>query len=403
MNKNFRSVMVFSLFLASVSYPFCSFAEMTMEELMKRIAIASQLKKSDNSAVSAKIAADKAAADKAAAENANQEIPVYEQLIDESEELKLETSNDKKTEEPVVKKPSRKEMVYYTNLGRASDVLLLIKRGGSPDEVNDDGDPIISLASARADNDGLSVVKALVKAGADIDKLDSRGQNALFYAAKVGNKHIADYLLSKKIDNTVVDKSGNTARDIAFKTGHNDIITTLDRFVIWKNNKEHKEQKEKIAEFEKKMEEYKALLHEKEMAIRATTAENPSRSRVQEAVYNASFASCAATYWEFCKSVKQPTQFTAQDLDSNIDAQSNRVKEHSSRLSFSYVVAYDTVKNIVDVSSEKIKSQLSSFPSNELRRENGIGTVNDMNDRCNEIAQTWDASVKRREPRRGGM
>src|SRR5689334_19841495 len=80
----------------------------------------------------------------------------------------------------------KSELVYRTNLGSAEDVGLLLKQGANANEVNNDGTPLIALASARRDKEGINVIETLLKGGADLNAKDARGQTALFYAARNG-------------------------------------------------------------------------------------------------------------------------------------------------------------------------------------------------------------------------
>ena len=81
---------------------------------------------------------------------------------------------------------ARNEIIYRANLGRADDVELLIKQGGSPNQASSEGVPILSLAAARRDAEGINVVKRLIKLGANINGRDSKGQTALFASPGFG-------------------------------------------------------------------------------------------------------------------------------------------------------------------------------------------------------------------------
>ncbi|MEQ1706457.1 MAG: ankyrin repeat domain-containing protein, partial [Rickettsiales bacterium] len=148
-------------------------------------------------------------------------------------------------------KKLRDEIIYRTSLGRASDVKILLEQGASVDETNQSGVPLISLASSRTDAQGIDVVKTLLEAKADINKVDSRGRNALFYAAKSGNRKTVEYLLAKNIKYAAVDSAGYNARVIAYQTGNNEIVEILDGFVRGQNEairKQYDEANKEIAE-----------------------------------------------------------------------------------------------------------------------------------------------------------
>ncbi|MDE3060878.1 MAG: ankyrin repeat domain-containing protein [Pseudomonadota bacterium] len=123
------------------------------------------------------------------------------------------------------------EIVYRANLGRADDVKLLLKQGASAKDKDDNGTPLVSLAAARKDPEGLNVLKVLLDSGADINARDIKGQTPLFYAASKGNLNTVRYLLSKGIDYYALDNNGDIARTIAFNAGHKDIVEAMDNFV----------------------------------------------------------------------------------------------------------------------------------------------------------------------------
>lgn len=301
---------------------------------------------------------------------------------------------------PEKQKELRDEIIYRTNLGRGSDVKILLKEGASVNETNDSGVPLISLASARTDVHGLDIVKALVEAGADINKVDPRGKTALFYAAKSGNKNVVEYLLSKKIKYSAVDSAGNNARVIAYQTGNNEIVEILDNFVRGQNDvvrkqydEANKEIAEKYKEYNDKIQEQMKKETDEQNKIKLATSQT---SAIQDTVRSLSFASCSAAYWEFCNTAKQQTQFGAgREIVNNINAQNTHANEFLNTLIRTYYVRSDVAQNILTVSADTIKSQLAEYPSNEARKDDGVGTIDDMNRRCAFIADTWQATPKK--------
>ncbi len=315
-------------------------------------------------------------------------------------------SNDTKgdaAKDPSVKKSLRDEIIYRTNLGRVSDVKILIEKGASVDETNNSGVPLISLASSRSDGEGVDIVKLLVETKADINKTDSRGKTALFYAAKVGNKDTVEYLLANKIRYSAIDNAGNTARIIAYQTGNYEIIEILDNFVRGQNaevrqkyQEENKEIEERLKVYNEKLEEQAKKDRENQEKIRRELI-SAQPALTQEAVHNLSFASCAASYWEFCNSVQQQTEIGVIGLANSINTQNVRVKEFMDKLINEYFVANDLAQNITIVSGDNIKAQLTEFSSNDERKDNGVGSIDDMTRRCNSIANTWRITTKSSE------
>ncbi len=297
-------------------------------------------------------------------------------------------------------KSARSEVVYRTNLGRASDVKILIQQGASANETNDAGVPLISLASSRSDSEGIEIVKMLVGIGADVNKVDARGKNALFYAAKSGNKDIVEYLLANKINYSVTDKSGNTARVIAYQAGNNEIVEILDNFVRSQNKAILKQGENTSKEIEEKYKAYNEAVSEQNKKIQEEQAKKSmsEEDMIKDTVKKAAFSSCAVTYWQYCSSIKQPTELSEMELINNIYTHNGHAQEYSAALINLRHVSKDTVQNIMSVSSEDIKSQLSAYASNDDRRDNGVGTVDDMEKRCSQIAASWNTTVKISSP-----
>ncbi len=289
-----------------------------------------------------------------------------------------------------VKKPSRDDMVYRINLGRADDVVLLIKQGISPDEMNSSGVPVIALAASRSDNEGLEIIKVLLAAGADINKADKRGQNALFYAAKIGNKEVVKYLLEQNIRYTALDSGGNNARIIAYQTGHNEIIEILDSFVMKQNNDVRQKYSQVNQELQERYNAYNTAI--KEQIERNNAAiEKQKNDRTQELVHDLSLASCAASYWQFCASKKQPTELGDANLINNIRSQNSRVKDFTRLLVSEQKIAYKNVQAVTASTGEQITKKLLEYKTNDERAEQGIGTIDDMKTRCGIIADSWSA------------
>jgi|CXWL01.1.fsa_nt_gi ankyrin repeat protein len=315
-------------------------------------------------------------------------------FAEEAKEVAADTKSSSKQISP-------NEIIYRTNLGRASDVKILIEKGAAVDGTNGVGVPLISLAASRTDSEGLEVVKVLVEAGADVNKKDSRGQNALFYAAKVGNKDVVEYLLSKNIQYASTDVTGNSARVVAYQSGNNEIVEVIDNFVRGQNEIVRKQYEDANKAIEERQKAYNESVQaqikkaeEEREKNKVTILESNS---IQEAVNELSFASCSLAYWQFCSSSKQHTEFKEQDLQNSIQTQSTRVNDYSSSLLKEYKVTEDVVQNVKNVSTDKIRTQLSLFPSNQDRKEAGVGTVDDMKRRCSIIASSWKIEEKTKE------
>ena len=75
-----------------------------------------------------------------------------------------------------------------------------------------------------------NIINALLKSGADINRKDSLGNNALMYASSYGNAEIIDTLLNYSSNSyRVVDIYGDTPLHYAIEKGYNSTVTLLVR------------------------------------------------------------------------------------------------------------------------------------------------------------------------------
>jgi len=285
----------------------------------------------------------------------------------------------------------RREIVYRVSLGRVEDVALLIKQGASVNALSDDDVPLVALAASREDAEGIKILKALLDAGADVGKVDKTGQNALFYAVRFGNREAVDYLLSKGIAYGVADSSGNTARSLAYDTGHSEIVGVLDQFVVGRNH-EIKSQYE--AEIKKQYEITYSKLQERYKAYSNSSDEvkNSANSAVlalRKTVYDMSFASCSAAYWQYCASSRRPTEITGRELLLTVS--NKRANKNSLIDTLVEVSKMDRglVYKITNISEVQIVYQLAILYYNQDKKEQDVGKIKDMQTRCGEIAKAW--------------
>ncbi len=157
--------------------------------------------------------------------------------------------------------PPDSEMVYRANLGRADDIELLIKQGGSLNSVDNNGVGLLFLAASRKDEEALNMVHTLMAHGLPVNSRDPSGKTPLFYAAKVGNNKVVQFLLDNGADMNLADRSGEYARSYAYRAGHPDTMTLMDNYARKKVedinnqyvllNKQLEERYKKIQEDEK--------------------------------------------------------------------------------------------------------------------------------------------------------
>lgn len=312
---------------------------------------------------------------------------------------------------------------------------------------------LAALRKPTADHQSIAVIKALLASGADINQRDKEGKTALFYAARVGNLENVKLLLDSGADYYLLDKSGETARNYAYYQKRGDVLQFMDDFVKKKSDavmqeyqdlyakkaaeaKARAEENERIrqeneakrkARAEELLEREKLLTErEKELAKKAaaeaekivaeaakaaaeaakandntkstSVAETPpveekklpaDKHKIEEALYNLSYHSCAYQYWYFVKTVSLKSPLSSKEINNLMLDH----KEKADRLVVQFIKEYnadaDYVSKVEEPSKQTINDELDSFGSNITRVSQNIGTQEDAEKRCNKIAGDW--------------
>lgn len=326
-----------------------------------------------------------------------------------------------------------REAIYRVNLGRADDVALLIKKGVPPNQVNEDGVPLLSLAAGRKDGESVNVMKTLLEAGANLNEADLAGQNALFHAAKSGNKEAVTFLLERGISYYATDKRGDIARTIAHREGHHDIVALMDKFVTDQTDKVSQQYKEYNQAVE---ERYKAI--EQRNQEQAKQAEKPPALDTSEDEYlespaespeeenddisaedlpviedksieekraspefrgdmrTLSFHSCAFQYWSFCRMAQQTTDLTAEELSGAIEAHRQQILDTRKYATEEYRLTNNYLDRVEKNSKRAVSNQLNDMPSKTYRFEHGVCRMDDLHTRCGLLADAWDQPPPRK-------
>jgi hypothetical protein len=62
------------------------------------------------------------------------------------------------------------ELAYRVQFSQASDVALLLRKGADPNALSKTGLPMVSVATQRKDDEAISILRVLVKGGADVNR-----------------------------------------------------------------------------------------------------------------------------------------------------------------------------------------------------------------------------------------
>ncbi len=329
----------------------------------------------------------------------------------------------KTTEAAPAKTAADEELIYRASLGRADDIKLLIEKNANPNVIDKNGVPVLFLAVNRKDPEAMNVVTALLDSGAKINTKDSNGQTALYHAARNGNPEMVQYLLDRGVDYYSLDNFGDIARTLAFRAGHEKIVTLMDDFVKQQTAQTlnlnqsaqlmSEEQKKRMAEAEKKklaeaetkateekrrqeernkkIEEIRILLekvHAEEEALRLKKYDE-NLTKMNEKVYTISYNACAFQYWTFCVEAKQTIEPTKEQIDSILARHKEAVETTSLDVMTMFETNQDYISKIIDPSKKSVFDELSTMPSRTYRKEDGVGTLKDVQKRCDKIASVW--------------
>ena len=112
-----------------------------------------------------------------------------------------------------------------SHFGQLSIVNALLSAGADKDKAMDGGFAPLHMAASTGN---LEVAKALLSAGADKDKAAEEGSTPLYVAADEGHLDVVEALLSAGADWTKTREDGKTALDSAKEEGHTEIALLLE-------------------------------------------------------------------------------------------------------------------------------------------------------------------------------
>lgn len=108
-----------------------------------------------------------------------------------------------------------------------SIVKTLLKAGANPNVVLDNGMPILLYAIANWCN---NIAVALIKAGANVNATDNEGNTILMKTIDFGNYDFVEVLLDYSADVNMKNNKGYTALDFARMSDNDDIISLLEDY-----------------------------------------------------------------------------------------------------------------------------------------------------------------------------
>lgn len=252
------------------------------------------------------------------------------------------------------------DLLYECTLGSTQEVQRLLKQGASPNATNPDGWTALALAANRIDDDALPIVTLLVEAGANVNG-GKRGYYPVINAAKNSQVKVVEYLMDYGADPRSLDAEGHS--------------------LVWIS--------EQVRE-----PELVALMEKTFMRERAQEKALRSEENLKKLVRDYSYALCESKYWSYYLASKQDPETNKSALRARIQERMQDAR-HSNQLLYRYFPHMDKQGfSLVSTQSQKIvQRQLDNLVSNRNRKEQGVGTLEDMDRRCSKIANRWKVSL----------
>lgn len=248
------------------------------------------------------------------------------------------------------------ELAYRVTFSAADDIQLLLKKGANPNALSANGLPMVSVAASRRDSGALSVLKALVAAGADVNRGGGSNQYPLIIAARENNLEMMRYLIGLEgIDLGVRDPNGLNPLEIAEYYG-NDEVQKLIRSVY----------------------EGRA----------AQEAERTSPHRRDDMIAQLAFSYCEHQYMYYYYTSRQDNH-SQEFVESEIDRLRDAITKQIDELHQTFGASYELALLMKSEVSPVVKTELDAMISNRERKRRGIGTEQDLKDRCGRIATEW--------------
>ncbi len=248
------------------------------------------------------------------------------------------------------------ELAYRVRFSRADDVELLLKKGANPNEINNIGLPMVSVAAGRSDDDAVPVLRMLSKYGADLNRGGANNQYPILIAARDNNLSMMKFLIEEaKVDYSVRDLNGMMPYEIAEYYGNEEAASLIRELT-----------EEKLAE---------------ERWLK-------SSERRDELIGELSDHYCKHQYMYYYYTSGQDKH--EQDfIDTQIQTYRDEATAMLHELHTNFAIPYEYATTIKVNVSDVVKKELDRLVSNRERRRLGIGSQRDIKERCDRIVSEW--------------
>lgn len=242
-----------------------------------------------------------------------------------------------------------KSLIYYSYFGKADAVQRLLDQGADPNTLDEHGWPVIAVATDRTDGQALEISKALIKAGAEVNR--AKGRNyAIVNAIKNRNVDLVAQLIYADANLRVKAPDGSNLMTFAKKKGNQEILEIVTKRVL--------EQRQFFEFLQSKM-------------------------HIKQLTSQYGFHHCAFQYWGYYLRSKQDKNIDEEKIKDHMRYHANEATKIGRRALQFFPDVYNKQYDLIAGKQRKeLTENLNKLISNRNRRIKGVGKTADMFKRC---------------------
>lgn len=251
------------------------------------------------------------------------------------------------------------DMLYRINFGSAEDVRALLEKGANANARNKQGETALEIAIERNDGESTGIAMVLIDKGADLDARDKNGNPPIIDAIRFRLTKVVKEMLNRGVDFHTKSADGISLIDYAKVDGDPETIKMIQDMV------------------------------DKENAYIASL-KDPNRFKDIVKVYTLN--SCLYQYWGYVYSTRQ-----LADKDAEIKKKIDGIKKAITQLITQIQQYYSSAStsalhNASSKAVQNIYDNLNRMVSNRNRADNGVGTDEDAQKRCEKVVEDMHIS-----------
>lgn len=248
-------------------------------------------------------------------------------------------------------------MLHQVSFGTAQQVEQWLQAGASARATGSDGWAALPLAILRGDEEGTKIAKVLIAKGADINAYDPNGETPIMNAIALNNTEVIEALLARKVDLFLPSKAGVMPAQFAEHYGNAPV-----NLLITKALKELEEE----------------------------SAYGVSIGRLQKTLQSYIFENCVYAYIQYNQITALYAHQGLQEATDRLERAKKHIEQSAMVLSQQYYFHPNQITKFASTTQESITQELDGLISTRNRRNLGVGTEEDMQNRCTRITKGWN-------------